>query len=209
MLLIKKNKQSKHLMACILMISEVFLFESCQGIGSGHKPTPADERAVVLAVLESIACSDRSPLPAAQYRPKLESSIPAVIVVDPKYGAPDRFVFEEPHPFELQEAVNALKTIRSETGGISVNEAHFPCKVQAQVNSKSIPINWETFRQVFPGGLAWVAVSRVGLNTKGDIAYIYSHAQWGLLQGESDVWALSRGPNGQWNVIQMYPVSRS
>jgi len=206
----REYKQTKRSVPIMFLILGFLSLAGCRWIGQKHKPSPSDEHAVILAVLDSIACSETSPLPPMQYRPQFAAGVTPVIAVQPKYARPDQLDLESMTRLDVgKEAVSALKDVSGQTGDVFLDRARLSCDVQAVLNTKWRPGYWEAFRQFFPGGLGWVSVSKVALSASGDKAYVYSHVQWGPLQGESDLWVFSREQHNDWRVIHMYPVSRS
>jgi hypothetical protein len=205
----KERKQTMRSVPCMFLFLGLLSLVGCRWIRQSQKPSPSVEHAVVLAVLDSIACSQTSPLPPAKYRPQFLDGVATVIVVQPKFAQPDHVDLEGAARLDVaKEVLSALKDVSGETGDVLLDGAHFSCDVQAILNTKWRPGYWEAFRQFFPGGLGSVSVSKVALSASGDRAYIYSHVQWGPLQGESDLWICSR-ERDDWRVIHMYPVSRS
>jgi hypothetical protein len=207
MLRTKLSSQSMRMVCCGYVILIVASVIGCRGPGHTHKPSNADEQTLMLAVVESVVCSETSPLPPKQYRPQFAPGVVPVIVVNPKYAQPGRFEIDGATQLRSEE-LSALKEISADSGEVSLAGSRFKCDVQPMLDSKG-KWSWETFPRLFPGGLGWVSLSRARLNATGDTGYIYSHTQWGPLQGESDLWVLSRGPHNEWKVVHMYPLSRS
>jgi hypothetical protein len=204
-----RNERHRPMVVSIMVIWGLLCSAGCRHTSRARTASPDEEHAAVLAVLVSVACSEMSPLPPPEHRPPLAAGVRPVIVIHPSYVQPDDFILESATRSHLEEAVTALKVVSASRGDMSLSGARLPCNGQPVPDTKWNPRSWETFQEVYPGALAWMTVSRVGLSANGDIAYVYSHAQWGPLQGEGDIWVLARGTRSEWKVIHMYPVSRS
>jgi hypothetical protein len=201
------HKVKRVKLGTFLLVSGFVWTIGCAGTSRRHGVSPEDEHAISLVVLEDLACSKTSPVPSSSYRPQPAPGVTPVLVVNSKYAEPDGFTLENATKLNLQGAVAALKAANG-SGDVSISGAQFACGVQAVFDTKWNR-EWQTFREAFPGGLAWVTLSRVGLNSDRSTAFIYSHVQWGPLQGESDIWSLSRGAHREWKVVRMYSVASS
>jgi hypothetical protein len=193
---------------CGIVTLVLFASNGCRADRWTRNLSAKDEKAALLVVLESLACSETSPLPPKQYRPQFQPGVNPVIVVEPRYIQPNNLEVESATRAS-GEGVTGFEKVWAKSGESPVTAASLGCRVDVVVNSRWKPGYWDQFGRLFPGGIAWVGVSSVALRTDNNEAYVYSHSQWGPLQGESDLWILSLGQQNEWHVVHMYPLSRS
>jgi len=108
-----------------------------------------------------------------------------------------------------KDAISAIKALSNGAGEVLLGDGRLTCDVRAVLNNRWKRGYWESFREFFPGGLASVSISSVALSKARNKAYVYSHTQWGPLQGESNLWILVRDEKSGWQVANMYAISRS
>jgi hypothetical protein len=151
-------------------------------------------------------CSQPSPLPPVKYRPTFASGVTPTIAVDPEYARPVGLELKNSRfNLLLRDILNVSGGHREKALGAIMVSCNVGTTSITQWKSRS----WEAFSREVPGGLGVVAFSGVLLSEKENVAYLFSGAQWGGLEGESDLWTLSHDREGHWRVVQMYPLSRS
>jgi len=115
----KEHKQTMRSVHSMFLFLGLLSLVGCRWIRPSQKPSPSEEHSVVLAVLDSIACSQTSPLPPAKYRPQFPDGVAAVIVVQPKFAHPDHVDLEGAARLDAgKEALSALKDVSGETGDV-------------------------------------------------------------------------------------------
>lgn len=204
-----RNSWSTQIVRSSLLSLSVISLAGCGTLIKKNTLSPKEEQDVLVATLGGIACSESSPLPPPQYRPQFGPGVVPVVVISPRYTQPGRFDLNSAAQSGLGEAVTALEKASPQGGEVQLEGAKLPCDVQPVLNQRWNPGDWDGFRSVFPGGLAWVTISPAAPSPNGDKAYVYSHVQWGPLQGRSDIWFLARDQRGQWSIARVQTVSQS
>jgi hypothetical protein len=194
------------LFVCATVLLFAIVPVGCHRSEKGHKASPGDEFVVVSVVLESMMCSQPSPFLLAGNRRGLPQGTTPTVIVDSAYARPVEIKLSE---YRFNPLLRDIRNVSDGPRRETLSTIMLSCGIKtlpiAQWKSRS----WESFNQEVPGGLGVVAFSGVLLNEKEDVAYLYTGASWGGLEGESDLWALSRDQQGRWHIIQMYPISRS